>query len=356
MSAAIRREADGWRLGDDPGPAWAIGVFEGAGATLWWPAGHGAPGGLVWDAAAAAGWIDAVWPGTTDALAAAGAFGAGVAPHEQRSEAVTAGDADGPLADAARRAALAGWRAAWWPASRIAGIPPLDPRLVAAERLIALAEADGALDGEAIERAAEAYGAAVAALGPAAPESSSASDLIRLADEVAAEHGADAAATAAAPMRAEDYALAAAGERAAAALASGSARVDPASLPQGVVDPAGEVSWSVALGAEGASLAVSVPAAPQFGDAPVPEAALRARVADAEVGLRLEGEAWRGEAAVAPSFLALPPERRAAALLVPGFEPDADPAATHEHAADGLIRIAEERLAAPESDSEREAR
>lgn len=364
----LRREGESWQLGAAPGAPWSIGVLEGAGATLWWPAGAGLPGGVIWDAPLASGWIDAIWPGTTTALAAAGAFGA---PRAEAA-APASDDADrpaGPLAEAARLAALAGWRAAWWPASRVAGVPPLDPRLVAAELVVALAELDGALDDDreepdALDRALAGYASAVEAFGAVAqaPGAAGPARLIGRAEEIAADHGLALGAPAPAE-RAEDYALAAGGERAAAAVTSGADRVDPSVLPQGVVDPAGELTWHVAIGAAGASLSVSVPAAPQFSDAPPPDPGLRARIADAEVELGLHGQTWEGRSPVPATFLALPPERRTAVLFVPGLRQEGahDDAGghrhpAHEHPTDQLIRIARERLASPETDSEREAR
>ncbi|WP_105565744.1 hypothetical protein [Microbacterium halophytorum] len=393
----VRRDGDGWHLGEPAGAPWLVGIVEGAGATLWWPVEGGAPGALVWDAPRASGWIDAVWPGTTATLAEAGAFGAvsgarvadeaagagerGAAPDAAARGAGGAAGADAgapgsdsggrgaeerdgerpygsgtPLADAARRAALAGWRAAWWPASRVAGIPALDPRLVAAELAVARAELDGALDDEdAAARALAGFSAAVARFGEIEPGDGTGADLAARAAELLAEHGAELPGPALAETRADDFALAAAGRAAPAPLAAGESPVDPASLPQGVVDPAGVVAWSVAIGAGGAVLSVAVPAAPQFGDAAPPAADLRARVADAEVPLARGGDAWGGEASVPPTFLALPPERRAAALTVVGFDPAArEPGG--RGVADDLIRIAHARLAAPESASEREAR
>ncbi len=344
------RLGEGWRIGADAPAPWLVGIVEGAGATLWWPAGDGEPGGLVWDAATASGWIDAVWGGTTAALGEAGAFAG------ERAGRLQGGVADGPLAGAARRAALAGWREAWWPASRIAGVPALDPRLVTAERAIALAELDGALDdAAAVERALVDHREALRRHGTLA--GSAVPLALRVAD-VADHHGVHlvgAAPEAPIRPRADDYALAASGDRAAAALSSGSTRVDPVAVPQGLVDPAGEVLWNVSLGAGGAVLRVAVPAAPRFGDAPAPPVDLRARVGDTELGLAQRGEEWAGEETVPATVLTRP--LAAAELIVPGFAGDPPRGdARAEHPGDALVRIARARLAAPESLAEEAAR
>lgn len=333
-----------WRIGGDATAPWLVGVFEGAGASLWWPAGGGEPGGLVWDAAAASGWIDGVWAGATAALADAGAFTGTPAGR------IPVGTEEGPLAGPARRAALAAWREAWWPASRIAGVPGLDPRLVTAERVMALAALDGATDDpDAVERALADHADAVRRHG----DLGAAGDLARRVAEVAADRSV-ALVAAEAPTRAEDYALAASGEGTAAALSSGSVRADPLALPQGVVDPAGDISWRVSLVAGGALLRVSAPAAPAFGDAAPPRLDLRARVAGEEVALARRGEAWEGEQSVPATLLTRPTAE--AELVMPGFAGvprSARPG--DEHPGDALIRIARVRLAAPESPAEEAA-
>ncbi|WP_029151095.1 hypothetical protein [Microbacterium indicum] len=246
--------------------AWRAAVFEGDGALLWWDLATGVSGADVWDDARAAAWIEL--------------------PRE-------------PM----RRAALAAWREAWWPASRIAGIEPVDRRALAAERALAAAALDGiADDDEATERALRD----LARLGPWEDER------IR---ELADDYGlADAAAEEAA-ARQEAYALAAAGEAARAPLQSGESPVDPGAVPQGVVDPAGRIAWSIAFGAAGPTIRVSVPAAP--GDERA--AALTAHVAGVDVPLARSGERWAGEAAAPATVLAAAGHE--ASLTAEGFAP-----------------------------------
>jgi len=381
---SVQRVSDGWLIGAEAEQPWLIGVLECAGVTLWWPADGGEPGGLVWDAPRASGWIDAVFPGTVRALAAAGAFAGDVGDGAEDPAAVepatsaTAGTADdaggsavpvaggaagsvavpdahdGPLTESARAAALGAWRAAWWPASRIAGVAALDPRIVAAERIAALADLDGVLDDDgAIERALADWAVAAAAFGAAGD--GDAGPLLRRAAEIADDYGVPLGAPAVPQPRADDYALAAAGDGQAAALARGESRVDPLALPGGVVDPAGSVSWSVALGAGGATLAVSVPAGPQFAGAEAPRAGLVATVAGVEVPLALAGDVWAGAVAVPATFLSAA-AGAGAALAVVGFAPDQPEIGGDEHPADVLIRIARDRLARGESLAERLAR
>jgi len=286
----------GRELGAARPPAWLAAVVEGAGALLWWHAETGEAGAHVWDEARAAGWLDAVWTvGETGALD------------------------PGPLEPFARDAALASWQEAWWPASRSAGIAPLDPRELAARRVVALAALDGCLDDDrATERALADLAGATAAHGPIG------GDLGARVAEVADEFGVALPEPRPAARR-EDYALAAAGPRPGAPLASGSSPVDPGAVPQGVADPFGRIAWSVAAGQAGLELEVTVGRAPAFGDpdlAPAPAlAALTAVVAGVEVPLAPAGEVWRGVRPAPPELLALPTDRREATLRAEGFAP-----------------------------------
>jgi len=268
-------------------PAWRTAVLEGAGALLWWDLGTGEQGADVWDEARAAGWLD-----------------------------VAGEDVLVP----ARRAALDAWRAAWWPASRVADVPPLDPRVLTARRALALAALDGVTDDdEAVVRALRE----LAALGPG-PVGGPLDEQVR---ELAADHGVDLAASD--PLgspgpRPEEYALAAgaAGPRGAPVL-DGVDPVDPGAVPQGVVDPLGQVAWRVDLaGGADLTLAVTVPTAPVVG-AP-PRVTLRAVAGETVVPLRRAGDAWSGTVPAPPALLAARPRFR---LEVPGLTPvpDVDP-------------------------------
>lgn len=280
--------------------AWRTAVLEGAGALLWWDLGTGRQGADVWDEARAAGWL-------------------GVAGDE--------------LLVPARQAALDAWRAAWWPASRIADLPPLDPRVLAARRALALAALDGVTDDdEAVPRVLRELAGLTTRLGALDGR------LGEQVRELAADHGVDLetpdpfpAEEPAAPRtqagaapRQEEYALAAgASGPAGTALLEGADPVDPGAVPQGVADPLGDVTWRVDLvrGVD-LTLAVTVPAAPVVGEPPhVP---LRAVAGDVVVPLRRAGDAWSGTVPAPPELLAARPRYR---LEVPGLTPvpDVDP-------------------------------
>jgi hypothetical protein len=127
------------RIGAEPGPTWRRAVLEADGATLVWDAASDAPrhpAALVWDARRATAWLWQV-------------YGAGVTGAVLGDATANRFDAEhGPSLSFARCAALAAWRSSWWPASSIAGIPPLDEALVEAERLLALAEVEELLDAD----------------------------------------------------------------------------------------------------------------------------------------------------------------------------------------------------------------
>lgn len=262
-------------------PPWRTALFEGAGATLWWDLGTGASGVDVWDAPRAAGWLDA--------------------PRDA-------------VRDTMRQAALVAWREAWWPASRVAGVAPLDPRVLAARKALALAALDGITDDdEAVERALRELGDHVARLGPLED-----ADLAERVRELADDYGA-AGSPAPVPVPApgpprENYALAAAGGRAGGApLLAGGGPVDPGAVPQGLVDPLGRIAWEVRLPL---TVVVTVPAAPTVG-AP-PAVPLLAAAGGLEVPLRRAGATWFGEAPASPTVLTARPVVR---LEVPGFPP-----------------------------------
>ncbi|MGO1234445.1 hypothetical protein [Microbacterium gubbeenense] len=355
------------QIGAPRPPAWLAAVFEGAGATLWWHAETGAPGAEIWDAARAAGWLHAVWPdadATVLSEASGEALGIGRTSEPNRSESGPSGadlrhnridptqlsDRTGPLEPFARAAALAGWSGAWWPASHTPGIAPLDPRLIETERVLALAALDGASDDDdAVARAAAGLAARTGDHGPLDETDLGPRDAARLArllpndrqqpravlatvKDIAGDHGIDLTA-APAPTR-TDYALAASGTAEAASLVSGTAPVDPGSVPQHVVDPFGLIEWRVTMTM---TIEVTVAAAPLFANARPPGVDLRARIAGTEVPLARAGDVWFGAAAAPAGLIALPPARRTATLHAADFVPveGVDPDALRR-IADGL--------------------
>lgn len=278
---------------------WLAAVFEGAGATLWWNVATGEAGGEVWDEALAGAWL--------------------ALPNPR----LRSGDAQ----FFARAAALAAWREAWWPASYVRGIAPLDPRILAAERAVALVALDGISDDE------DAATRASSALTELDDDALEASETVREAvaagvlaaattDALAALADDYGAALAPAPVAQADFALAAAGSAPAAALATGSDPVDPGCVPQGVVDPFARIEWRVTASM---SLEVTVAAAPVAGRAPAAE--LVAHIGPLEVPLFRSDGVWSGRAGAAAGILALGPDERRARLEVPGFDaiPGVDP-------------------------------
>jgi len=311
------------RIGAPRPPAWLAAVFEGAGAVLWWHAETGKAGAEIWDAPRAAGWIDEVWSGASAAILAEG-------------DAPGVSDRTGPLERFARQAALAAWRAAWWPASNSAHIAPLDPRILAAERLLALAGLDGAIDDDnAVRRAAQHLSEQTRAVGSLDEHGLGLDDAARLAQlvsgrqdgdrcrfvleavtEIADDHGVDLPRVVARTR--SDYALAASGPAVGAALLAGSDPVDPGAVPQGVVDPFARIEWRVTTTL---TIEVSVPAAPLFDDVAPDRIELRAQIAGTEIALDRAGDVWVGNGPAPAELIALPPEHRTARLRATGFAP-----------------------------------
>lgn len=340
-------------IGSPRPPAWLAAVFEGAGAELWWHVETGRAGAEVWDAPRAAGWIDEVWPGTSAAVlsdidANSVGFGRENAPQDlgsadgrtdlrqNPSGARGGSDRTGPLEPYARRAALAAWREAWWPASHTAGIAPLDPRVLAAERLLALAGLDGAADDDdAVRRAAQHLSEQIRAAGSFDAHALDPGDAERLAPlvpggahgdprrrvldavaEIADDHGVELPRVAARTRA--DYALAASGSAVGAALLAGSDPVDPGAVPQGVLDPFGRIEWRVTATM---TIDVTAPAAPLFDGVMPDPIELRAHICGADIALERSGDVWSGSGPAPAGILAAPPEHRAVRLRATGFAP-----------------------------------
>lgn len=302
----VTRDGATWIVGPDVPPTWRLAVRSGEGATLWWdvddPA--GCFGVIVTDALAAARWIgDVCGTALTHAL---------IADAEPTDVSIIP---DATYFPAARDAALARWRQAWWPASRERLVPPLDPRLLAAEL----------------------------------------ADALRLLEPISSEAPTRAALDQLAAARERfgtgpvDHALLRAPDRTRAPL-SGTVAVDVSRVANGVVDAAAEARWHVVFRGGFPHIAVEVLAAPRFADAAPLEPDLHAGFADATVKLSLEGDAWRAEQPVPLSLLTSPPADRTLVLYVPGSDTQRAKADAAE-----LIRIARERLIVPTSASERDA-
>ena len=247
------------------------------------------------------------------------------------------------LPDTAREPAYLGWAKAWWPVSVAAGVPALDPALLAAELAVATAAVDHLLDDEdAVPRAVAAAANAVhplaaladdPELGPAAADLSA-----RLAD-LAEDHGITLPAPVPAPTSRAGFALAAGGRAGSdVVVLRGSAPVDWALVPQGAVDAAADATWSVLRRGGELVLAVSVPT--------MTNVPLAARFGPVDVPI----DDGTGSVAVPASTLLLPAAQRNLTVYAPGFAtPDTtdDPDAPARRAA--LVALARARLTAPDA-------
>lgn len=335
---AVVREAGLVTIGAAPPPAWRLAVWRGPGATLWWDAADPDEcGAVVTDTASAAGWLGRAWGAPAAALTGDGADAG--AP-----DAVEV--APGAFADAARRVALARWRRAWWPASRIALIPPLDPRVTAAELALALADlaaaeagAEAGPDtGRELDRALADLATAERRLGSLDPAHPVAGHVRALA----AERGVAPAETppsAHPPLRRAPDPV--------RAPLSGTVPVDAAATPHGVIDAADEARWRVVFRGASASIVLEVLAAPTFAGAPTPE--VYASFAGVTARLALHDGTWAAEHPVPLAALTTPPADRVVQVYAPGHEPR--PAAPAEE----RIRLARERLLSPQSPAEADA-
>ena len=324
------RTSEGLRIGPVP-PAHAhAALLETAGALLIWDAADpaGPPTATVWDPALA---LDVAWQ----------IYGPGAVPVLLERTGSFA-PAPAPARDHARRAALATWAATWWPASSLAGIPPLDPRILAVERADALIAVEHVLDGDELLPVALADGLAAARALRLAPEIDAAvrpalAALEARVEEGAADRGITAGSAAAMPAR-EDFALAASAtaRSAADALAEGTEPLDLSAFAPGTVDAAGSAHWQVRSAESDVVLEISVPRAPSISAAdPGPLDAVFAGVA---LTLRPEPGRFAGSAAAPATILLTPPAARTLALASRGYR------GRRDVDAGALLALARERL------------
>ena len=303
------RTPDGLRIGPMPPVPAHTALLETAGSLLVWDAADpvAPPTAAVWDPALA---VDIAWqvygPGAVPVfLEQTGAFAPGPAPALEH----------------ARRAALATWAAAWWPASTLADVPPLDPRILSVERADALVAVEHLLDGDELLLDVLADGLAAARALRLAPGIDSAVRPALAAhgarvEEAAADRGVTTDSTAAVPAR-EDFALAAAARSAAGVLAEGTEPLDVSAFAPGTIDPAGSAHWRVLPGETGVVLEVSAPRAPAT-SATDPEP-LEAVFAGVALTLRPERGRFAGSVATPATILLTPPAARTLTLASPGY-------------------------------------
>jgi hypothetical protein len=323
-------------VGDWPASAEVVALVEASGAVLAWDvlAGGAVPAARVHDPEQAAEWLWEVYGDAADAILGGA------------DEVDVPVDGDWRVRDACRVVAQLNWAEAWWPASATAGVPALDLAVLHAERAVAVSAVEHLLDDpDAVERAL----AAVVSFEGSDPELDA---LARRVAVLAEDYGV-VLAPAALPGRSA-YALAAGGVGGSDGITvlTGSSTVDWALVPHGVVDAAAPAEWAVVRRQGSTVLEVSVAAGPRAGR-------LAARIGEVEVALDEVDALGRitGSAAVPPTVLLLPPDRRVVTVYAPGFaEPTApDPAAPDPAAPDpaagarraAIVAYARSRIGSP---------
>lgn len=243
---------------------------------------------------------------------------------------------------AVHRLAYLNWARDWWPASAVAGVPPLHPAVLAAEHALATAAVSHLLDdAEATERA-------LSALLPLPVDAlATHADLRALADEladVAENYGVTPPEPAPSSTR-DNYALAAGGggQPDGIVVHRGSAPVDWSLVPRGAVDAAADATWTILRRNGSSVLEASVLPCP--GSFPPP---LAARFGPVELALEPTpaGE-LTGTVPLPATALLLPADQRVLTVYAPGFATPAppDPDAADRRAA--LVAFAVARLDDP---------
>jgi len=330
MIVRAARTAEGLRIGPTPSSAAHSALLETAGALLIWDvADPDVPAASVWDPALA---IDVAWqvygPEAVPALLG-------------QTDAFEPSPA--PALDHARRAALVAWAAAWWPASTLAGVPPLDPRILSVERADALLAVEHLLDGEELLLAALADGLVAGRALRLAPGIHAAvrpalTALEGRLEEAAADRGITAGSAAATVPARADLALAASAtvRSTAGVLAEGTRPLDLSAFAPGTVDAAGSAHWQARSGQSDVVLEVSAPRAPS--SSPTDPGPLDAVFAGIALTLRPEPGRFAGSISVPVTILLTPPDARTLTLASPGYRGHGDVDA------EALLAIAHARL------------
>lgn len=330
-------------------------VVEAKGGLLHWDPTEPAvvPDADIDDTDAATGWLaDLYGQEVADAV--------GRSTDASADAVVRIGQGDRGVIDGVLRLGHLTWAQAWWPAG--AGIPALDPAVLAAEIAVSTHVVEHLLDDEsAVERAVEDAVDAPSALAalPAA-FTREGEHLLTVLSTLAEDHGVALESAeggpAGAESRREEWTLAAGGTHGAALgveVASGSAPVRWCDVPPQTVAADDDAAWVIRRHAGSAVLQVEVPAV----DAPGSGRMLRARFGPAalgvEVELRRETTLFRGEAEVAASALFLPADQRTLWVrdpvlspgdeLIPEDEGAPDPVAARER----VLSFAASQLLSP---------
>ncbi|GAA3893772.1 hypothetical protein GCM10022243_68290 [Saccharothrix violaceirubra] len=322
----IVRADHGITVGTPPPHPERTALLEARGAVLTWDVLTGEPSLVVHDPVAADWLWEVVGLDAADAILGAAAE-VDLVP--------------GPLHERARTAAHLDWVGAWWPASPTAGIAGVNPALLRAERAVAVNAVEHLLDDE------DATGRALRGIPPldTAGCRLSVDDLARQVLALAEDYGVEQAA--AVPTRA-DFALAAGGDPSTGVtVLSGVSETDWSTVPRGLLDATAPARWSVVREGGTSYLEVAVPSGPTPGPVPL------ARFGPVEVPLERGALGWyTGRAAVAPTVLLLPPDRRVLSVSVPGYT--AAPEDSGRRAA--IVAYARARMVLPSATlTEREA-
>lgn len=318
------------RVGEMPSLPERTALVEARGALLAWDVLGDAPvpAAEIHDAEQAAEWLWEVYGPDGAAAVLGDATEVELAP------------VDGPVAVLA----WLRWAQAWWPASVIAGIPSLDPALLAAEIAVHTAAVEHLLDDEdAVTRALADV------TTPFGDEVETVLVLREQVEAIADDFGVTL--LPAEQGRRADWALAA-GEpmRDGLRLRSGATAVDWSLVPAGVLDAAAPAWWELRRTAGATVLSVSVEAAPSA--RPVE---LLARCApDFEVPLHPDGNAFVGVTAVDVTWLT---EDIAPVVYAPRFAAaDRIGAPVDMASQSAVLGLARARLTSPDASlTEREA-
>jgi hypothetical protein len=309
--------------GATPPPPWRAGVVDAVGGSLTWPVGSprtSPPHAVLDDPDAAQQWLWQVY-GTEVALAVV-ALTAGPTPGMATEPTVAAAEA-GPLTGVAHRLGHVCWAQAWWPASVLDGVPPLDADLLLLERVGLEHEADGLVDDALGPAAAAGVARALAtlealngSLEPQSPESVTVVQARAAALDWAAAFDLDL--TPEAAPGAEAFSLAAGATAAPGVeLARGRHGASWSGLPAGLVDAAETaVGWSLRRTGTGRELIVEVTGLPGRPAGLTLTATILDEAGSAVVlDLSPDENGWRAQAAV--------PEQTGTALTVavtlPGY-------------------------------------
>lgn len=335
---AIERTEAGVLVGTRPPHPEQTALVEARGALLLWDAldRRAHPAAEIHDLDLAADWLWEVYgPEASNAILAG-------------ADRVAA-EGDSAVLAAARALAHLHWAEAWWPSSHEAAVPALPLGLLRAEAAQRTAGIEHLLDDEeAIERAlADVDPTEVAAFEADPVLGSEVRALAAGIAELAEDCG---VALRAEPARfaPQDWALAAGEQRPDdLEVANGSAPVDWAFVPQGLVDASGEATWTLAHRSGVSMLTVAVPGAPDARDT-----ALVAAIGTATIDLQRDEQTgmFTGEVETPQGFLMLPAADRVLRVHAPAFATASaatDPDAAARRTA--IIEFARERLTAPDA-------